>query len=42
MKNTVLEILLDIHDFMYSVILNGLIEKMLPNYIKEGLDWLQN
>ncbi|WP_019153602.1 AAA family ATPase [Robertmurraya massiliosenegalensis] len=28
-------------DFMYSVILNGLIEKMLPNYIKEGLDWLQ-
>lgn len=29
-------------DFMYSVILNGLIEKMLPNYIKEGLDWLQN
>lgn len=28
-------------DFMYSVILNGLIEEMLPNYIKEGLDWLQ-
>ncbi|MCY8519363.1 hypothetical protein [Bacillus atrophaeus] len=28
-------------DFMYSVILNGLIEKMLPIYIKEGLDWLQ-
>lgn len=28
-------------DFMYSVILKGLIEKMLPNYIKEGLEWLQ-
>ncbi|MDM5351947.1 AAA family ATPase [Lysinibacillus sphaericus] len=28
-------------DFMYSVILNGLIEKMLPNYIKEGLEWLK-
>ncbi|PEL39452.1 ATP-dependent endonuclease [Bacillus wiedmannii] len=28
-------------DFMYSVILNGLIEKMLPSYIEEGLDWLQ-
>ncbi|WP_340371991.1 AAA family ATPase [Peribacillus sp. FSL E2-0218] len=28
-------------DFMYSVILNGLIEKMLPNYIEEGLNWLQ-
>ncbi len=27
-------------DFMYSVILNGLVEKMLPNYIKEGLEWL--
>ncbi|QFF99917.1 ATP-dependent endonuclease [Psychrobacillus glaciei] len=29
-------------DFMYSVILNGLIEKMLPDYIEEGLNWLQN
>lgn len=28
-------------DFMYSLILNGLIEKMLPSYIEEGLDWLQ-
>lgn len=27
-------------DFMYSVILNGHAEKMLPNYIKEGLEWL--
>lgn len=28
-------------DFMYSVILNGHLEKMLPNYIEEGLKWLQ-
>lgn len=27
-------------DFMYSVILNGYAEKMLPGYIKEGLKWL--
>lgn len=27
-------------DFMYSVILNGYAEKMLPDYIKEGLKWL--
>lgn len=27
-------------DFMYSVILNNLTEKMLPHYIKEGLTWL--
>ncbi|MNP72585.1 hypothetical protein D3C76_1691710 [compost metagenome] len=27
-------------DFMYSVILNNLTEKMLPDYIKEGLSWL--
>lgn len=27
-------------DFMYSVILNGYAEKMLPDYIKEGLEWL--
>jgi len=27
-------------DFMYSVILNSLEEKMLPQYIKEGLLWL--
>lgn len=28
-------------DFMYSVILNGHLENMLPNYIEEGLKWLQ-
>lgn len=28
-------------DFMYSVILNGLIESMLPDYMEEGLKWLQ-
>lgn len=28
-------------DFMYSVLLSGNEENMLPNYIKEGLDWLQ-
>lgn len=27
-------------DFMYSVILNGYAEEMLPDYIKEGLEWL--
>lgn len=27
-------------DFMYSVILNKLVEDMLPEYIKEGLTWL--
>lgn len=27
-------------DFMYSVILNGFAEEMLPDYIKEGLEWL--
>jgi predicted ATP-dependent endonuclease of OLD family len=27
-------------DFMYSVILNNYAEKMLPDYIKEGLEWL--
>lgn len=27
-------------DFMYSVILNNLAEKMLPDYIQEGLTWL--
>ena len=27
-------------DFMYSVILQNLVEAMLPNYIKEGLAWL--
>lgn len=27
-------------DFMYSVILNKLTEKMLPSYIEEGLIWL--
>lgn len=27
-------------DFMYSVILNGSYQKMLPDYIKEGLEWL--
>lgn len=28
-------------DFMYSVILKNLIIEMLPNYIEEGLAWLQ-
>lgn len=27
-------------DFMFSVILNKCAEEMLPNYIKEGLEWL--
>ena len=27
-------------DFMYSVILNDLVEKMMPNYIDGGLRWL--
>jgi putative ATP-dependent endonuclease of OLD family len=27
-------------DFMYSVILNDLLENMLPEYIEEGLTWL--
>lgn len=29
-------------DFMYSVILNGLVDAMLPAYIKEALLWLTN
>lgn len=29
-------------DFMYSVILNGLVDAMLPAYIKEALLWLIN
>lgn len=29
-------------DFMYSVILNKLVDAMLPNYIEEGLMWLAN
>ncbi len=29
-------------DFMYSVILEGGAEEMLPNYIKEGLKWLMS
>ena len=29
-------------DFMYSVILNGLVDAMLPTYIKEALLWLIN
>lgn len=29
-------------DFMYSVILNKLVDTMLPNYIEEGLMWLTN
>ncbi|SFK67516.1 AAA ATPase domain-containing protein [Marinilactibacillus piezotolerans] len=28
-------------DFMYSVILNDMIIRMLPYYIEEGLEWLQ-
>lgn len=28
-------------NFMYSVILNGMIVEMLPHYIEEGLVWLQ-
>lgn len=28
-------------DFMYSVILRKLTPKMIPNYIKEGLEWLK-
>ena len=27
-------------DFMYSVIMYGFDEKMLPTYIEEGLEWL--
>lgn len=27
-------------DFMYSVIMNNLLNKMEPNYISEGLEWL--
>lgn len=27
-------------DFMYSVILNQLVNDMEPNYISEGLEWL--
>lgn len=27
-------------DFMYSVILNKLVNDMEPNYISEGLEWL--
>ncbi len=29
-------------DFMYSVILNKLVDAMLPNYIEEGLMWLKD
>ena len=29
-------------DFMYSVILNELVDAMLPNYIEEGLMWLKD
>ena len=29
-------------DFMYSVILNKLVDAMLPNYIEEGLIWLKD
>ncbi|SFO04147.1 AAA ATPase domain-containing protein [Pseudobutyrivibrio sp. UC1225] len=29
-------------DFMYSVVLNGYVEEMEPQYISEGLAWLQN
>lgn len=29
-------------DFMYSVILMSKYKDMLPNYIKDGLEWLQN
>ncbi|MFD3157660.1 AAA family ATPase [Haloimpatiens sp. FM7330] len=29
-------------DFMYSVILNRHAEEMLPDYIREGLEWLMN
>lgn len=28
-------------DFMYSVIMHGFDEKMLPTYIEEGLEWLK-
>jgi predicted ATP-dependent endonuclease of OLD family len=28
-------------DFMYSIILNNLQEKIIPTYIKEGLKWLE-
>jgi len=28
-------------DFMYSVIMNNLVDKMIPHYIEEGLKWLQ-
>ena len=27
-------------DFMYSVIMNQYVEKMMPNYIDGGLKWL--
>ena len=27
-------------DFMYSVILNGMTDELLPDYIEEGLQWL--
>lgn len=29
-------------DFMYSVIMNGYEEKMMPKYIEGGLTWLMN
>ena len=29
-------------DFMYSVILNNLVDSMLPDYIEEGLMWLES
>ncbi|MPM73860.1 hypothetical protein SDC9_120845 [bioreactor metagenome] len=28
-------------DFMYSIILNNIQEKVIPNYIREGLSWLE-
>ena len=27
-------------DFMYSVIMNGYVEAMMPEYIERGLTWL--
>lgn len=33
---------LDKTDFMYSIIMNGKEVDILPNYIEEGLSWLNN
>ena len=33
---------LDKTDFMYSIIMNGKEVEILPNYIEEGLTWLNN